>query len=644
MPLKVFRFKLPIDNQSSTPTIEVRQGDTGGNMFVPSLTFKGRPFDISGATHATFTVLKEDNTVVAGAPAEIVNYGNGEVSFVLTDQCIAIPGEVICTVEIYTGSVRLTSANFSYAVVPDLANQGDPSSSSEYPILTQLIIDVGELEDAVESAEAARVIAEDAREAENDALIVWEPYSPVKAYVPLNKVSYGGSSYIAVASSTGVTPGTDETKWLLIAAKGDTGAQGLQGIQGEQGIQGIQGEQGIQGLKGDTGEPGVDWKGDYVPATAYVLNDGVYYNGSSYRALQATTGNAPTNATYWKPIALKGTDGEGAGDMIKLEYDTDGDGIVNEADYAAEAGGITGKPNIATTDGEETLSNKTLDNPKIVSGLKNADGETMITFGGAGTANGFFSFTKPSDMLDARIAVIGSEDDYDFMVSPKGNSVFAVMIGTVYHFVVQCALNAVNYLRVKSAATTSAPTIEALGTDADININVVPKGAGKLTVNDKEVALQETLDAHTADLVTDADGAHGLKTEEGTWTPVLKGLTTPGVNTYATQNGKYYKIGKQIIANFVIILSAKDAAMAGNIALDGLPFVIKSGAEFGASFCRLSYVDLSVGYSQISGYAPGAVSYMYLSQSGDNVANSILTANAITNNTVVTGSIAYLTN
>jgi hypothetical protein len=149
---------------------------------------------------------------------------------------------------------------------------------------------------------------------------------------------------------------------------------------------------------------------------------------------------------------------------------------------------------------------------------------------------------------------------------------------------------------------------------------------------------------HLADLVTDADGAHGLKTEEGTWTPVLKGLTTPGVNTYATQNGKYYKIGKQIIANFVIILSAKDAAMAGNIALDGLPFVIKSGAEFGASFCRLSYVDLSVGYSQISGYAPGAVSYMYLSQSGDNVANSILTANAITNNTVVTGSIAYLTN
>jgi hypothetical protein len=44
--------------------------------------------------------------------------------------------------------------------------------------------------------------------------------------VAYDTVSYGGASYNAVASSTGVTPGTDGSKWALVAAKGDTGASG----------------------------------------------------------------------------------------------------------------------------------------------------------------------------------------------------------------------------------------------------------------------------------------------------------------------------------------------------------------------------------------------------------------------------------
>jgi lysophospholipase L1-like esterase len=572
MPLKVFRFKLPIDNQSSTPYIEVRQGDTGGNMFVPSLTFKGSPFDISGATYATFTVLKEDNTVVAGALAEIVNYGNGEVSFVLTDQCIAIPGEVICSVEIYTGSVRLTSANFTYTVVPDLANEGDPSSSSEYPILTQLIIDVGELETEVGGAEAARIISENARvsaentrvsqenarvtaetnrstaetnrsnaetsranaeniratseedreasetlresaeatrqsnetvrvnaenlratvesnraiaeanrEAEHDALIVWEPYSSVKAYEALNKVSYNGSSYIAVAPSTGVTPGTDETKWVQIVAKGDTG------------------------------DIGVNWSGDYAPVTAYAVNDGVYYNGSSYRAIQATTGNAPTNATYWKPIALKGTDGQGAGDMTKLEYDTDGDGIVNAADYATEAGGITGKPNVATTDGAETLTNKTLTDPKVplLGKILDYQGETLMEFGGSTIdSTNYLYVNNAPDNSPVMLSTKGTADNVPLWIQTKGlGSIFA-KIGSITALLISAVASAVNYLTVGASTTGNPPTISAAGSDANIDINLVPKGTGVVKAGGKEVALQETVDAHLAEDATTEQKGH----------------------------------------------------------------------------------------------------------------------------------------
>ena len=46
-------------------------------------------------------------------------------------------------------------------------------------------------------------------------------------------------------------------------------------------------------------------RGDYDGSTAYSKNDVVYYstNGNAYIAKQSTTGNVPTNATYWNQFA-----------------------------------------------------------------------------------------------------------------------------------------------------------------------------------------------------------------------------------------------------------------------------------------------------------------------------------------------------
>jgi hypothetical protein len=46
-------------------------------------------------------------------------------------------------------------------------------------------------------------------------------------------------------------------------------------------------------------------KGNYDGSTAYVKNDVVFYatNGNAYIAKQNTTGNAPTNGTYWSQFA-----------------------------------------------------------------------------------------------------------------------------------------------------------------------------------------------------------------------------------------------------------------------------------------------------------------------------------------------------
>jgi len=46
-------------------------------------------------------------------------------------------------------------------------------------------------------------------------------------------------------------------------------------------------------------------RGDYDGSTAYAKNDVIYYstNGNAYIAKQATTGNVPTNGTYWSQFA-----------------------------------------------------------------------------------------------------------------------------------------------------------------------------------------------------------------------------------------------------------------------------------------------------------------------------------------------------
>lgn len=81
------------------------------------------------------------------------------------------------------------------------------------------------------------------------------------------------------------------------------------------------GEKGDPGDPGPTGPVGMVWKDAYVGATAYVVNDAVSYNGSSYICILNSTGNLPTDTTYWSLVAQKGSDGLGAGDMLASVYD-----------------------------------------------------------------------------------------------------------------------------------------------------------------------------------------------------------------------------------------------------------------------------------------------------------------------------------
>jgi len=105
-------------------------------------------------------------------------------------------------------------------------------------------------------------------------------YSAGTAYVVNDVVSYNNSSYICILNSTGNLP-TNTTYWSLLALAGTNGTNGTNGTS-------------------------FIWRGAYNGATAYVANDVVSYNNSTYICILASTGNLPTNTTYWSLMAAAG--------------------------------------------------------------------------------------------------------------------------------------------------------------------------------------------------------------------------------------------------------------------------------------------------------------------------------------------------
>jgi hypothetical protein len=95
---------------------------------------------------------------------------------------------------------------------------------------------------------------------------------------------------------------------------GQNGDTGPQGAQGPQGAAGNDGAQGPQGSIGPTGATGLNWQGTWSGATAYNVDDAVFFGGSSYIALVANTNDEPdTSVTNsdgnWELLAQQGATG-----------------------------------------------------------------------------------------------------------------------------------------------------------------------------------------------------------------------------------------------------------------------------------------------------------------------------------------------
>jgi hypothetical protein len=138
-------------------------------------------------------------------------------------------------------------------------------------------------------------------------------WASATTYAINDAVSQGGSSYICISANTNNQP-PNATYWSLVAQQGGVGPAGSQGPIGNTGPQGPigntgpAGPTGPTGLTGPAGPPGMNWKGSWLAATGYVVNDGVSSGGASYICIVANTNSQPPNAN-WNVLAQVGGTG-----------------------------------------------------------------------------------------------------------------------------------------------------------------------------------------------------------------------------------------------------------------------------------------------------------------------------------------------
>jgi hypothetical protein len=125
-------------------------------------------------------------------------------------------------------------------------------------------------------------------------------WSGTNTYNVGDAVSYLGSSYVAAAANTDVTPNNNPTAWNLLAAAGAVGPQGSAGINGASG----------------SGVPqGLNWRGAYSTLTSYNAYDCVSFNNSSYICTRNGVLNLEpdSNPAYWGVLCEGGTGGGSGG-------------------------------------------------------------------------------------------------------------------------------------------------------------------------------------------------------------------------------------------------------------------------------------------------------------------------------------------
>lgn len=115
------------------------------------------------------------------------------------------------TDDISTGNTLKSNLDISITNATDINNTLNGSIASGTNKIQEMDAKITEANTAINNINTT-----------NTNFSVWENYDNTKTYVPMNKVTYQGSSYVCIQQSTGNLP-TNTAYWQLIAQKGQDG-------------------------------------------------------------------------------------------------------------------------------------------------------------------------------------------------------------------------------------------------------------------------------------------------------------------------------------------------------------------------------------------------------------------------------------
>jgi hypothetical protein len=134
--------------------------------------------------------------------------------------------------------------------------------------------------------------------------------------------------------------------------------------------------------------------------------------------------------------------------------------------------------------------------------------------------------------------------------------------------------------------------------------------------------------------------AYDMSQTEAPWTPTIAGTGTAGTNTYALQEARWKRHGRKVDFWGVCILATKDAALAGNLVIRGLPFTSRDNVSrlYTGSVSSYTNLALTAGYNQVGLVNSDNSSDISLFQSGSGAAVALA---ALTNVTLQGTSAIY---
>lgn len=166
--------------------------------------------------------------------------------------------------------------------------------------------------------------------------------------------------------------------------------------------------------------------------------------------------------------------GSGVKNLIDAQVDGVSKFRVDNTGAISVAAVSTTSGSLVSIDGTQTLTNKTLTNPRI-NQIRDTNGNVVIDVGAIASTANYLSIYGAAAGGAVSLSAAGSDTDISLSLRPKGAGVIDIRV-----------------------ASGQAPTIQAAGPDANIDLKLVSKGTGSITLpTGSPLALYNTSDQTT---------------------------------------------------------------------------------------------------------------------------------------------------